>query len=78
MHLQELDRIAGENRYQTSLEFSKRIPANRLDYVIDTSGNNFPDSLAGGVLSNTLNRNVILVDDSKVSHIREFLLTWYD
>ncbi|WP_102264457.1 cell wall-binding repeat-containing protein [Mesobacillus jeotgali] len=66
---QELDRIAGDNRYETSLEFSKRIPANRLDYVIVTSGNNFPDSLAGGVLSSTLNGNVILVDDSKVSKV---------
>ncbi|MEQ3505467.1 cell wall-binding repeat-containing protein, partial [Pseudoalteromonas sp. BZP1] len=58
-------RIAGDDRYSTSKAFSQEIPANSLDTVLLSSGNDFPDALAGGVLNKTLNGIVLLVRDNQ-------------
>jgi putative cell wall-binding protein len=59
------ERIAGNDRYGTALEFTKKMAAKSLDTVILASGENFPDALAGGVLNKSLNGTVILVNDSE-------------
>ncbi|MDQ0482500.1 cell wall-binding repeat-containing protein [Guptibacillus hwajinpoensis] len=61
----EFKRISGDNRYETSRAFSEQHPSNSLDTVILASGLDFPDALAGGVLNNKLNGNVLLVNDSE-------------
>lgn len=58
-------RIAGGNRYETSQAFTHKIPDHTLDSIILTDGNNYPDALAGGVLNNTLNGVIMLINDKQ-------------
>jgi serine protease len=59
-----VERIAGSSRYETSLAFSSRIADRSLDYVIVASGENYPDALSGGVLSNVLNATTLLISEN--------------
>ena len=56
-------RIGGIDRYETSLDIAKYF---KMDgsYVTFASGKDFPDALAGSVLSAKLNAPLILVDDN--------------
>ncbi|MBV4450440.1 cell wall-binding repeat-containing protein [Clostridium tyrobutyricum] len=55
-------RIYGNNRYETCLNISKKFNNQKVDNVIIASGNNFPDALAGSVLSKKLNAPILLAD----------------
>jgi Putative cell wall-binding domain len=57
-----VNRIYGENRYKTSINISKNFSNETVDNVIIASGNDFPDALAGSVLSKKLNAPILLVD----------------
>ncbi|MGD6803423.1 S8 family serine peptidase [Rossellomorea vietnamensis] len=57
----KVERIAGSSRYDTSLKFSGRIPDNSLNTVILSSGKDYPDALAGAVLTKKVNGTILLV-----------------
>ena len=45
------ERISGTDRYKTATAFVDKEQPHSLDSVIITSGQNYPDALAGGVLN---------------------------
>lgn len=55
-------RIYGDNRYKTCIGICEKFNSDKVDNVIIASGNNFPDALAGSVLSRKLNAPILLVD----------------
>ena len=56
-------RIYGQDRYETSFNIAKNFEDKTFDNIILASGNNFPDALAGSVLSKKLNAPILLVDN---------------
>lgn len=58
----EVKRIYGNTRYETSTSISNAFSDGKITNVIIASGNNFPDALAGSVLSKKLNAPILLVD----------------
>lgn len=59
-----LERLSGDTRYSTNILLNSKIPSGTLDSVLIADGRNFPDALAGGVLNNTLNGTIILVNNN--------------
>lgn len=59
-----VSRIYGKNRYETSINISNNFNNGKVQNIIIASGNNFPDALAGSVLSKKLNAPILLVDKS--------------
>ncbi|QXE19809.1 cell wall-binding repeat-containing protein [Clostridium sp. 001] len=74
-----VSRIYGSSRYQTSINICNNFSSGKVQNVIVTSGNNFPDALAGSVLSKQLNAPILLVDKSlsdsqdSINYIRDHL-----
>lgn len=54
-----IERIAGNNRYETSIRISKTV-YDHADTVVIASGENFPDGLAGGVLASVYRGPLLL------------------
>ena len=61
----KIERIAGKDRYDTTLAFASKIPTDSLDYVMLASGKDFPDALAGGPLNKKLNGTLLLIQDKQ-------------
>lgn len=59
-----IKRIYGSNRYETSINIANNFSNETVQNVIVASGNNFPDALAGSVLSKQLNAPILLVNKS--------------
>lgn len=59
----EFVRKGGSDRYGTNLALSKDIKAQSLDHVFIASGTNYPDALAAGALSGSLNGTVLIIND---------------
>ncbi len=57
----KIDRVSGKNRYITSINLSKK-NFNKASNIIITSGEDFPDAISSGSLSQVLNAPIILVD----------------
>lgn len=70
--IENVSRIFGETRYETSLKVADELKAvcglDKFDAVILADGKNYPDALAGNYLSCVLNAPILLVD-SKQDHI---------
>lgn len=60
----DINRIYGANRYETSINIANNFSSETVQNVIVASGNNFPDALAGSVLSKQLNAPILLVNQS--------------
>lgn len=58
----KVNRVAGKDRYATSIALSQHVKNQSLDAVILASGRDFPDALAGGPLVKSLNGTVLLID----------------
>ncbi|AGY78169.1 cell wall-binding repeat-containing protein [Clostridium autoethanogenum] len=56
-----VSRISGANRYETSVNIANNFSSDKLKNVIIVSGSNFPDALAGSVLSKKENAPILLV-----------------
>ncbi|WP_027625863.1 cell wall-binding repeat-containing protein [Clostridium lundense] len=56
-----VSRLYGMDRYKTSVNISNKFNSNTLENVIVASGKNFPDALAGSVLSKKLNAPILLI-----------------
>lgn len=62
--LKGLYRLAGDNRVETALAIAKANYTSKLENVILTTADNYPDALAGSVLANKLNAPILLMDTS--------------
>jgi len=62
-------RVAGGNRYATSVEISKYGFPGNADTVIVATGAGFPDALAGGPAAKALNAPVLLTDPNDLPDI---------
>ncbi|CBZ03210.1 cell wall-binding repeat-containing protein [Clostridium botulinum] len=59
-----VNRISGENRYETSINIAKHYNSEKFENVIIANGNDFPDALAGSALSKKLNAPILLIDEN--------------
>ncbi len=71
--LGQVKRVAGTNRYATSLEIAKAFGLQNADAVVIAYGNNFPDGLTGSVIAAEANAPIILVSDSNYKEQAEFI-----
>lgn len=55
-----VNRLYGENRYKTSMSISENFNNGKVKSVIIANGTNFPDALAGSVLSKKYNAPILL------------------
>lgn len=65
-------RVAGEDRYETSLNIAKYFNLD-TDTAIIANGTNFPDALSGSALATKLNAPIILTDGQDIEVQREFI-----
>lgn len=56
-------RHGGADRYETNQSLTKDIPAQSLDHVFIASGLDYPDALAGGALSGSLNGTIMIINE---------------
>ncbi|WP_162802157.1 S8 family serine peptidase [Ornithinimicrobium murale] len=63
----EVERTAGENRYETAAEIAADFPAG-LDDVFVATGLDYPDALTGAALAGHLNSPVLLVQQDHIPH----------
>lgn len=59
-----VNRLYGANRYKTSVSISNNFNSGTVQNVIVASGNNFPDALAGSVLSKKYNAPILLLNNT--------------
>lgn len=62
----QVTRISGKNRYETSVEVSRRIFPH-AKYAIVASGENFPDALIGGTLASQILAPILLTSKYSIS-----------
>lgn len=67
-----IERIKGNNRYETSLNVCKYFDLNS-SYAIVANGENFPDALSGSALATKLNVPIILTDGSNIIEQKRYL-----
>lgn len=60
----QVERIAGEDRYETSLDVAKKVG---LKDSILVNGQNFPDALVANSLAAKLNKNIVLTNGKTLS-----------
>ncbi len=65
-----VNRISGKNRYETSINIANQYNSEKFENVIIANGNDFPDALAGSVLSKKLKAPILLVNEN-ISSSRE-------
>ena len=58
------ERIAGDNRYKTSVEVAKAFFPKKCDSAVLAYGMKFPDGLAGGPLAISMGSPLLLVEDT--------------
>lgn len=74
-----VSRLYGDDRYKTSISISNKFSSGTIQNVIVASGKDFPDALAGSVLSKKLNAPIVLaggnVNDSSdsIQYIKDHL-----
>ncbi|KUP04445.1 hypothetical protein Q75_15440 [Bacillus coahuilensis p1.1.43] len=61
----DINRISGDNRYETSVEVSRQA-FKSANTVVIAVGNNFPDALAGASLAYKENAPILLTDKTKL------------
>lgn len=59
-----VNRLYGEDRYKTSVSISNNFNSGTVQNVIVSSGENFPDALAGSVLSKKYNAPILLLNST--------------
>ncbi|WLR44313.1 cell wall-binding repeat-containing protein [Bacillus carboniphilus] len=63
----QVTRLAGEDRYETNIDMLQELEDDSAKNIIISSGENYPDALAGGVLNSTHEGAMVLVnEDEKV------------
>ncbi|MCR4669171.1 MAG: cell wall-binding repeat-containing protein, partial [Clostridia bacterium] len=65
-------RLAGGNRYATSIAVAEQFFPESVDTVVIANGKNFPDGLSGGPIAAAYDAPLILVIDSNYGHAASF------
>lgn len=71
----KVERIAGDNRYKTSVAVAQKFFSDKNDTVVLAYAMNFPDGLAGGPLAMSLDSPLLLVDESGVQDAADYAKT---
>ena len=70
-------RIAGRDRYQTSLEaantLKKELGINKFKNIVIASGDDFPDALSGSYLAGVKNAPILLVNSVNTKQITDYI-----
>lgn len=73
----EIIRLGGINRYETSKkvadEFKKQLGIEKFKCMILASGSGFADAMSASYLGKTLNAPIVLVDNSNIDSIIEYI-----
>lgn len=67
-----IKRLAGSNRYSTSIAVAEALFADKLDNVVIANGKNFPDGLSGGPIAVEYEAPLILVVDGVSEHAEKY------
>ena len=67
----KIERLFGDNRYQTMLQIAQRFPT-VVDNVVLATGSNFPDALAGVPLAHQKQGPLLLVDSTPELSLEAF------
>ena len=67
-----VERVAGANRYETSMAIAEKFFANGSSTVVIASGNDYPDGLTGGPLAMALDAPLFLVNDRNTNYAEEY------
>lgn len=70
-----VERVAGVNRYETSMAIAKKFFADGSSTVVIASGNDYPDGLTGGPLAMALDAPLFLVNDKNTNYAAEYAQT---
>lgn len=65
-------RIAGDNRYETSVKVAEAFAPNGCHTIVIAYGNDFPDGLVGGPLGFFTDSPLILVNEKNISFAAEY------
>lgn len=65
-------RIQGKDRYETSMNICKYFDEN-LDNVVIASGEAFPDALSGTALSAKLKAPIVITDGNNITAVKEYI-----
>lgn len=68
-----VDRVYGNNRYETSVAVANEFFGNKSQCVVVASGLNFPDGLCGGPLAYQLGSPLILTALNDTSHVNLYM-----
>ena len=68
------ERIAGDNRYETSKAVAEKFFPNGSSTLVIASGADFPDGLTGGPLAMLNSAPIILVNDKNTELARDFVI----
>lgn len=68
----EVTRIAGDNRYKTSIAVAKKFFPDKCDTAVLAYGMKFPDGLAGGPLAISLESPLLLVEDTAYADAKNY------
>lgn len=68
------ERIAGDNRYETSKAVAEKLFPNGSSTLVIASGTDFPDGLTGGPLAMLNSAPIILVNDKNTELARDFVI----
>ena len=68
----KVERISGENRYETSVALAEEFFGD-VDWTVVASGNNFPDGLCGGPLAVCMNVPLVLVKEEKTEEAADYI-----
>lgn len=68
----EVERFAGEDRFETAVEIAERLFPDATSVVLAT-GTNFADALAGAAQAGRLDAPVLLVDEQLPDDVRDYL-----
>lgn len=68
----QVTRIAGDNRYKTSIAVAKKFFPDKCDTAVLAYGMKFPDGLAGGPLAISLESPLLLVEDTAYADAKTY------
>ena len=72
--IEQIDRIAGQNRYETCVAVNEKFAENLTgDMICAATGKDFPDALAGGVYAALNKAPMLLVSDSLNQAQKQFI-----
>ena len=67
-----VERVAGSNRYQTSVEVAKTFFGNNNDTIMLAYGDDFPDGLVGGSLGVSMHTPLLLINERNTHAAAEY------